>query len=488
MGFNRIIRISGPYPPSPAAVLDALPQEPGRVLLESVGGPEDLCNRSFITARPFAVLAGRGGCYTLHTTRASATLTGCPFTTLEQVTASLSEGLRNGPLGLAEPIADWPTFAGGGIGYLSYDLGRYVERLPAFAADDLDLPELWIGWYDAAVVLDHHRREATVVGRVLPGREQAAVDHARFLLGALEAAAECSEQHFPPTAQPPAVRCTFTRQTFEAAVQRAIEYIQAGDIFQVNLSQRFCAPWPLDPWWLYHRLRRANPAPFAAFLDGGGWAVVSASPERFLQVDPTTRRVETRPIKGTRPRGKTPEEDARHAYSLLVSEKDIAELTMIVDVERNDLGRVCEYGTVGVPQRRRLEAHPTVWHTVAVVEGMLRPGTGPAQILRATFPGGSITGAPKIRAMEIIEELEPVRRGVYTGAIGWFGWDGALDLNIAIRTFVVRDGLAYFHAGGGIVADSDPTAEYEETLTKALGLIRALWGEAADEVTIRLAE
>jgi aminodeoxychorismate synthase component I len=270
-------------------------------------------------------------------------------------------------------------------------------------------------------------------------------------------------------------------------VRRAIAYIRAGDIFQVNLSQRFCAPWPWDPWLLYRRLRRANPAPFAAFLDGGRWAVVSASPERFLQVDPRTRRVETRPIKGTRPRGRTPEEDARYAEMLLQSEKDLAELVMIVDLARNDLGRVCAYGTVSVPELRRLEAYPTVWHTVAVVEGRLRPGVGPAELLRATFPGGSITGAPKVRAMEIIEELEPVRRGVYTGAIGWLGWDGALDLSIAIRTFVVTGGEAYFHAGGGIVADSDPAAEYEETLAKALGLVRAL-GEGVEIPAVRVAQ
>ena len=485
--MRRLIRIPAPYPRSPAAVLEAFPKEPGRVLLESAGGPEELGARSFVTARPFAILTGRGGRYALRTARARSTRTGCPFAVLEQVLASFGAEDPRGPLGLLEPFADWPTFAGGGIGYLSYDLGRQVERLPTLARDDLGLPELWVAWYDAAVILDHRRQEAMVVGRVLPGREEAVASHVRFLLRALEAASEDPEPDPGPDFPGPGLRSTFSREGYEAAVRRAIAYIRAGDIFQVNLSQRFCAPWPWDPWLLYRRLRRANPAPFAAFLDGGRWAVVSASPERFLQVDPRTRRVETRPIKGTRPRGRTPEEDARYAEMLLQSEKDLAELVMIVDLARNDLGRVCAYGTVSVPELRRLEAYPTVWHTVAVVEGRLRPGVGPAELLRATFPGGSITGAPKVRAMEIIEELEPVRRGVYTGAIGWLGWDGALDLSIAIRTFVVTGGEAYFHAGGGIVADSDPAAEYEETLAKALGLVRAL-GEGVEIPAVRVAQ
>ncbi|MCS7173926.1 MAG: aminodeoxychorismate synthase component I [Armatimonadetes bacterium] len=485
--MDRLIRIPGPYPPSAAAVLEALPREPGRVLLESAGGPQDLCLRSFIAVRPFAVLTGRGGRFVLHTAGGRSTLTGCPFAALQRVLEFFGAGLSRGQTGLAEPLADWPSFAGGGIGYLSYDLGRQVERLPTLARDDLSLPELWIAWYDAAVVLDHRGRKAAVVARVLPGREEAVEDHVRFLLRALEAAARRPEPALEPDLpERSRLRSTLTREEYETAVRRALAYIRTGDIFQVNLSQRFSAPWSGDPWLLYRRLRRTNPAPFAAFLDGGRWAVVSASPERFLHVDPRTRRVETRPIKGTRPRGRTPEEDLRNAHDLLTSEKDLAELVMIVDLERNDLGRVCEYGTVRVSELRRLEAYPTVWHTVAVVEGRLRPEVVPARLLRATFPGGSITGAPKVRAMEIIEELEPVRRGVYTGAIGWLGWDGGMDLNIAIRTFVVAGGKVYFHAGGGVVVDSDPASEYEESLAKALGLVRALWEE--DGFAVRVAQ
>jgi para-aminobenzoate synthetase component 1 len=257
-------------------------------------------------------------------------------------------------------------------------------------------------------------------------------------------------------------------------VERALEHIRAGDIYQVNLAQRFTVPLAESAETLYHRLRAANPAPFAAFLDAGEFQVVSASPERFLLYDPATRRVETRPIKGTRPRGATPAADARLRAELLASQKDAAELVMIVDLERNDLGRVCEYGTVRVPDLRRVEAYPTVFHTVATVEGQLHEGRTVPGLIRATFPGGSITGAPKIRAMQIIEELEGLRRHVYCGAIGYLGFDGRVDLNIAIRTITVKDGRAYFHAGGGIVADSTPEGEYEETLHKARALAEAV--------------
>ncbi|BDG60457.1 aminodeoxychorismate synthase component I [Caldinitratiruptor microaerophilus] len=513
--MTDLIFLPVPLPPTPEAALDALPEGPGRVLLESAGGPPDICRHSFVAAAPFAILRGRGQRYTLATARRSRRIAGHPFRIVESLLAELAGDPGHRSCGLAPPLAavapgePVPPFAGGAIGYLAYDLGRQVERIPVQARDDLGLPELWLAWYDAVLVVDHVRREAAVVARPVPGRPGAAVRAARHLRDRIERAAAAG---WPQAGRPaprsgevspgppasgvatPCVRSTFTRAGFEAAVRRAREYIAAGDIFQVNLAQRFSAPWAAGARALYRRLRAVNPAPFSAYLDCGDLAVVSASPERFLRVDPATRRVETRPIKGTRRRSPVPAEDQRLAAELLASEKDRAELVMIVDLERNDLGRVCEYGSVRVPDLRRLEGYPTVWHTVATVEGRLLPGAGPAALLAATFPGGSITGAPKVRAMEIIEELEPVRRGVYTGAIGWFGWDGALDLNIAIRTFTVVRGEAHFHAGGGIVADSDPAAEYEETLAKALGLLRALsaTGPAGSEVggdePVRLAE
>ncbi|MGH7172308.1 MAG: aminodeoxychorismate synthase component I, partial [Gemmataceae bacterium] len=264
----------------------------------------------------------------------------------------------------------------------------------------------------------------------------------------------------------------FDRPGYLAAVRRAIEYIHAGDCFQVNLSQRLLHAITLSPLELYARLRERNPAPFAGYFDLGDFVLASASPERFLRVE--DGRVETRPIKGTRPRGQTLEEDARQRDELLHSAKDRAENVMIIDLLRNDLGRVCAYGSVQVPAVCRLESYRTVHHLVSEVVGRLRPELGPIDLLRAAFPGGSVTGAPKVRAMEIIAELEPTARGPYCGSLGYIGFDGSMDTNILIRTVTIGRGWMQFPVGGGIVADSTPAAEYEETLHKAEGLLRAL--------------
>ena len=337
-------------------------------------------------------------------------------------------------------------------GYWGYDLRYGLERLSHLATDDLELPDCFVGLYSGGL-----RRESTT-GRwhsfgewISPTPFPAALPRARA------------------TAPP---RSAVQRDEYEAAVRQALEYIAAGDCYQVNLSQRFSTPLSGPAWSLYERLRRRSPAPYAAYLDCGDHQVLSSSPELFLRV--RGREVETRPIKGTRPRGGTPEEDAALRAELLASAKDAAELVMIVDLERNDLGRVCEYGSVHVPALRELESYRNVHHLVATVRGRLREEIDPLGCLRALFPGGSITGAPKIRAMEIIEELEPVRRGVYTGAIGWVDGHGNGEWNIAIRTLVVKAGCAYFHVGGGIVADSDPAGEYLETLAKAQGMLHAL--------------
>jgi para-aminobenzoate synthetase component I len=256
------------------------------------------------------------------------------------------------------------------------------------------------------------------------------------------------------------------------AVGRVREYIAAGDVFQVNPSHRFEADLKIPPYELYKRLRTVNPAPFASYLNFPGVAIVSASPERFLRVQGDL--VETRPIKGTRPRDKNSAEDERLAYELVHSAKDRAENVMIVDLERNDLGRVCRYGTVKVTELAILETFPTVFHLTSTVTGKLRRGKSNIDLLKATFPGGSITGAPKVRAMEIIDELEPTKRSVYTGSIGYLGFNEDMDINIVIRTFLIKEGKAYFQVGGGIIYDSDPEAEYMETLDKARALIRAL--------------
>jgi para-aminobenzoate synthetase component 1 len=268
------------------------------------------------------------------------------------------------------------------------------------------------------------------------------------------------------------LRSTFTHRGYLTAVTRVREYILAGDIFQANLSQRFEAPLREAPWPLYRRLREINPAAFGAYMDCGDFQVLSVSPERFLRLSGT--QVETRPIKGTRPRGLGPMHDAMLGRVLSESDKDRAENVMIVDLLRNDLSRVCRPGSVRVPELFSLEHHPTVHHLVSTVVGELEPPADAVALVRATFPGGSITGAPKVRAMEIIAELEPTRRGVYCGSLGYLGADGEMDTSIAIRTCVTTNDRVYFQAGGGIVADSDPEQEYRETLDKARGIIRAL--------------
>jgi para-aminobenzoate synthetase component 1 len=268
------------------------------------------------------------------------------------------------------------------------------------------------------------------------------------------------------------VTSTFDRGGYLGAVSRAIEYVHAGDCFQVNLSQRLLASLTEHPLQLYGRLRERNPASFAGYLDLGSFAVASASPERFLRV--TDGDVETRPIKGTRPRGQTPAEERDRIADLVRSPKDRAENVMIVDLLRNDLGRVCEYGSVRVPRVCQVESYKYVHHLTSEVRGRLAEGRTPLDLLRACFPGGSVTGAPKVRAMEIIAELEPTARGPYCGSLGYFGFDGSADTNILIRTFTAGRGWLQFPVGGGIVADSDPMREYEETLHKAEGLFRAL--------------
>jgi para-aminobenzoate synthetase component 1 len=268
------------------------------------------------------------------------------------------------------------------------------------------------------------------------------------------------------------LRAGFSREEYIAAVEKARQYIIDGDIFEVNLSQRFETDLCTTPYELYKRLRRLNPAPFACYLGFDDVIVASASPERFLRLREGC--VETRPIKGTRPRGKNTKKDQKLADELISSLKDQAENIMIVDLERNDLGRICQYGSVKVTELAILEVYPTVFHLTSTVIGRLEEGRGIVDLLRATFPGGSITGAPKVRAMEIIDELEPTRRSIYTGSIGYFGFDGNLDLNITIRTFIIKGGKAYFQVGGAVVYDSNPEDEYQETLHKAKAMIDSL--------------
>ncbi len=383
-----------------------------------------------------------------------------PFSAAEKLLAS---GLSGPPRD-----ADLP-FAGGAVAFVSYEAAAlFEERAPRNAPDPLGAPDVTFLFFDRGVVLDHERGIA--VG--FAARDGSEAPERFFARAAFAARTGPVRGPAPRRAR---LASDFGRDEYVAAVERVKRYIEAGDVYQVNLSQRFRVAFdrPPRPEEVYFSLRAENPSPFAVFADlGPGRHVLSASPELFLSR--RGRSVSTRPIKGTRPRVRLEPADEESRRDLLASEKDRAELTMIVDLERNDLGRVCEAGSVRVADAGSLETHPWVYHRVATVRGTLREGTSLRDLLGATFPTGSVTGAPKIRAMEIIAELERARRGVYTGAIGWIGWDGDLDLNVAIRTIEMRGGEARFHVGGGIVADSDARAEYEETLHKARGLLRAL--------------
>ncbi len=389
-----------------------------------------------------------------------------------------------------ERVPELPPFQGGIAGLFGYGLSRQFERIPESRFDDFGTADIAFGQYAWVISFDHEQRRAWIVAggyhewdsgpkrrrverRVasLPDllrSEETSVPHSQEL-SELPRSELCRQYPLPNF---PNVTSNFSREGYEAAVRRAVEYVHAGDCFQVNVSQRLLAPLREHPLELYGRLRELNPAPFAAYFDLGDFQILSASPERFLRVQ--NGEVETRPIKGTRPRGKTPEEDAALIRDLANSAKDRAENVMIVDLLRNDIGKVCEYGSVRVPRVCEVETFRFVHHLVSEVRGKLRPGLGPLDLLAAAFPGGSVTGAPKVRAMEIIAELEPTARGPYCGCLGWVGFDGAMDTNILIRTFTAGRGWVQFPVGGGVVADSDPAREYEETLHKAAGLLRAL--------------
>jgi len=372
-------------------------------------------------------------------------------------------------------------FAGGWAGYLSYDLGRYVERLPDKVIHDIPVPLLRFGFYDSALAWDYREQKGYLLAleyqnqktspreRLGQLKEICALPDDRAVKG--EGAAVDSVWSTAALAE--RMQRNIEPEAYRQKVAQAREYILEGDIFEVNLSQRFACPYPGTGAELYGYLARTNPADYACLLTAGDHAIVSASPELFLSK--RGGRIITRPIKGTMPRGASREEDIVNEKALEQSEKDRAELNMIIDLERNDLGKICCIGSVEVLEERVIETHPTVFHAVATIAGNLLPEISLCRILRATFPGGSITGAPKIRAMEIIDELEPTARCIYTGSIGWIGVNGDMDLNIAIRTIILADKTAYLQAGGAVVADSDPQKEYEETLAKAAALLKALY-------------
>ncbi len=474
----------------PAEVCTRFLDLPYVLFLDSAATQHADAQYSFLAADPLRVVRSKGP----HTEIRS--LPGGDWTPIEGDALSVARALL--PAQPTEPVPGLPPFQGGIAGYLGYDWGAVLERLPRPRYDDLAVPDVVLGLYDWVVAWDHRIGTAWLISTGLPESGEAQARRARERMdqvrerlggrrGSKEVAKRGSGAWTPPTGFAPSfpvtgiegaekigLRSTFTHRAYLDAVARVREYILAGDIFQANLSQRFQSRLDEAPFHLYLRLRQLNPAPFAAYLGFDELAVLSASPERFLRLDEDRRRIETRPIKGTRPRGLGPMHDAALGRALAESEKDRAENVMIVDLLRNDLSRVCRPGTVRVPELFAIEHHPTVHHLVSTVVGEIEPGSGAVELIRAAFPGGSITGAPKVRAMEIIAELEPTRRGIYCGSIGYVSATGAMDTSIVIRTYVALSGRVYFQAGGGIVADSDPELEYGETLDKARGLIETL--------------
>ena len=380
----------------------------------------------------------------------------------------------------ADAVPELPPFQGGAAGLLSYELGRCWEQLPAPETDELLIPAMTVGIYDWVLAWDHSVDKAWLIAHACGGDPRRRITSVKDMLATGRSAGPCEpigntggpQGPRCPLAGYPGIFSNFTRHGYLGAVERVIEYIHAGDIFQANLSHRLLSSVQVEPLELYRRLRLRNPAPFAGFVAHDDWAVLSSSPERFMRVN--DGEVETRPIKGTRQRRPAPEADLFTRDELRESDKDRAENVMIVDLLRNDLSRVCKPGSIRVPQLCAVETYETVQHLVSEVRGELQRGRDFFDLLTASFPGGSITGAPKIRAMEIITEMERLTRGPYCGSLFYAGFDGRADSSILIRTLVQRGDWVSCGVGGGIVAQSDPAAEYEETLHKAAGLLRAL--------------
>lgn len=439
--------------------------DPYPIFLDSSLHDPRLGRFSYMSAQPFLVIRSKNGIITVEGPGHAETRVGDPFEELRQILSAF-------PMGTAPGL---PPFQGGAVGYFGYDLAHHTERLPRTAIDDVGIPDMVVGLYDWVLAHDHTSGNSwLIVAPLLPGGYPQAEARMEEIAHRVE--------RIPPNGSQVATTCAslapvsnFTREGYVAAIRRAKEYIAAGDIYQVNLSQRFQVPLATSPWQLYSSLRKISPVPSGAYLGLGDFSVVSASPELFLKKE--GREVETRPIKGTRPRGQTPEEDRLLAEELLTSDKDRAENVMIVDLLRNDLGKVCSVGSVGVAELCSLESYSTVHHLVSAVVGTLDGQHDAVSLLKACFPGGSITGCPKIRSMEIIDELEPTQRGVYCGSIGFIGFNGNMETSIVIRTVVASGGRAYFQVGGAIVADSIPEDEYQETLDKARAILMALGGE-----------
>jgi len=438
-------------------------------LLESLEGTEKWARYSFLGAAPELVIRSKGSTLTIERAgRAPQTReVADPLATVRDLLRTYR------PV----QVRGLPRFAGGLVGYLSYDLVRFFETLPVRATDDLDMPDLYLMLADTLLIFDNVAHKIKVVSHAhiddpghLRAAYEAACDKVERLIARLQKPADAGR--VLAARGPGPIGSNMTQDQYEAVVRRAKEYIVAGDVIQVVLAQRFECPLRADPFNIYRCLRALNPSPYLFFLRAGAHTVLGASPEVMVRLE--EREITVRPIAGTRPRGTEEKQDAEFEHELVTDPKEIAEHIMLVDLGRNDVGRVAEIGTVAVTEQMVVERYSHVMHLVSNVRGRLADGLDCFDAFRATFPAGTLTGAPKIRAMEIIEELEPVRRAIYGGAVGYFGFEGNMDTCIAIRTLLVAGNTVYIEAGAGIVADSQPDREYAECINKARALIQAV--------------
>jgi anthranilate synthase component 1 len=441
---------------------------PYSFLLESVEGGEKVARYSFLGYDPDIIVRGRAGKVIISSESAQEETHDPMLVVLRRMAG------RHIPA----RVPDLPPFVGGAVGYLSYDAVRWFEKIPDKNPDDIGMDEAMMMFFSRLLAFDHVKHQVHIIVNVFTGgrREglQQEYDRAIDEIEAIEARLEDPVEPLPRRAPecPIKVRPNMTKEEFERAVERAKEYIAAGDIFQVVLSQRFQTPISAHPFNVYRALRMVNPSPYMFYLKLGDANLIGASPEMLVRA--TGRRLDYRPIAGTRPRGATETEDILLGEEMRADEKEVAEHVMLVDLGRNDLGRVADYGSVEVTELMVIERYSHVMHLVSGIKARLRPGCDRFDALAACFPAGTVTGAPKVRAMEIIDELEPTRRGPYAGAVMYLDYSGNLDSCIAIRTIVVKDGRAYIQAGAGIVADSIPEAEYFETVNKARAMLQAI--------------
>ncbi len=446
-------------------------------LLESVKGTESIAGYSFIGIEPYLVFKVKDGVLEIDSSGRKSLSYRNPVERLKELVNAYRQ----------KPAEDLPPFQGGAVGMFSYDFVHYLEKLPQTAVDDLNVPDAHFFLIDRLVAFDHLKRKCWII--VCPGARETMLGYSaiedranKHIKESEDILREIHEKiiaeetgHEDEERSGGGIDIIYEtpKNLYMDMVRRAKEYIAAGDIFQANLSLRLSAETgSVDPWKIYTILRTVNPSPFASYIDFGDYHIVSSSPERLVRVK--DKVVDTRPIAGTRSRGKDLDEDEMMRSELLLNEKERAEHIMLIDLERNDLGRVSDYGTVVVDELMITEDYSHVIHIVSNVRGELTEGKDCFSVIRSAFPGGTITGVPKVRCMEIIDEIEPTRRGPYTGSIGYVGFNGNMDLNIIIRTFLIKEGKAYVQAGAGIVADSDPEREYYESLKKAEALIKTL--------------